>query len=117
MKKEDPFSIAGRTERSQKKFFSQNDPIVNPNTKIAVLIDGGSASTSEIVAGNIQDLDRGISIIHHLERIVQTVFPIDNDRTSKITANIPSGRLIQKKVILMIALKCSMFKMILYLLH
>ena len=95
-------SIAGRTERSQKKFFSQNDPIVNPNTKIAVLIDGGSASASEIVAGTIQDLDRGIIIGTNSfgKGLVQTAFPIDNDRTLKITTAkyyIPSGRLIQKK--------------------
>ena len=95
-------SISGRTERSQKKFFSQNDPIVNVNTKIAILIDGGSASASEIVAGTIQDLDRGVIIGSNSfgKGLVQTAFPIDSDRTLKITTAkyyIPSGRLIQKK--------------------
>ena len=95
-------SISGRTERSQKKFYSQNDPIVNVNTKIAILIDGGSASASEIVAGTIQDLDRGVIIGSNSfgKGLVQTAFPIDSDRTLKITTAkyyIPSGRLIQKK--------------------
>jgi len=95
-------SISGRTERSQKKFFAKIQPIVNEDVKIAILIDGGSASASEIVAGTIQDLDRGVIIGSNSfgKGLVQTVFPIDNNRTLKITTAkyyIPSGRLIQKK--------------------
>mgnify|MGYP003327310923 CR=1 FL=1 len=66
------------------------------------MIDGGSASASEIVAGTIQDLDRGLIIGSNSfgKGLVQTAFPIDSDRTLKITTAkyyIPSGRLIQKK--------------------
>lgn len=48
-------------EKYNQQYFTPNEPI---NTKIplAVIIDGRSASASEIVAGAIQDLDRGVII-------------------------------------------------------
>lgn len=48
-------------EKYNQEYFTPNEPI---NTKIplAVVIDGRSASASEIVAGAIQDLDRGIIV-------------------------------------------------------
>jgi len=95
-------SISGRTERSKKKYFAKLQPIIDEDVKIAILIDGGSASASEIVAGTIQDLDRGVIIGTNSfgKGLVQTAFHIDNNRTLKITTAkyyIPSGRLIQKK--------------------
>jgi carboxyl-terminal processing protease len=76
-------------------------PILDENIKIAVLINEGSASASEIVSGVVQDLDRGIIIGKRLfgKGLVQTVFGIDRKRSLKITTAkyyIPSGRLIQK---------------------
>ncbi|CAN5336454.1 S41 family peptidase [soil metagenome] len=48
-------------EKYNQNYFTPNEPI---NTKIplAVIIDGRSASASEIVAGAIQDLDRGVIV-------------------------------------------------------
>ena len=71
-------------------------------SKIAVLINQGSASASEIVAGAIQDLDRGIVLGQKSfgKGLVQTQYPIDENRSVKVTTAryyIPSGRFIQKR--------------------
>ena len=41
----------GKTKQSHRKYFSKNEPIVPSNVQIAVLINRGSASASEIVSG------------------------------------------------------------------
>jgi carboxyl-terminal processing protease len=67
---------------------------------IVVLIDYGSASASEIVAGSIQDLDRGVIIGQQSygKGLVQNVIPLNYNTKLKITVAkyyIPSGRCIQ----------------------
>ena len=91
----------GKARQSNKKYFSKNDPIVPSDIQIAVLINGGSASASEIVAGVMQDLDRGVVIGRKSfgKGLVQTVYNIDRNKALKVTTAkyyIPSGRLIQK---------------------
>lgn len=91
----------GRAKQSKKKYYSKNDPIVPDDIQIAVLINGGSASASEIVAGVVQDLDRGVVIGRQSfgKGLVQTVYNIDRNKALKVTTAkyyIPSGRLIQK---------------------
>ena len=43
-------------------YKSRVDPILNPDTKLAVLINGQTASAAEIVSGAIQDLDVGVIV-------------------------------------------------------
>ena len=95
-------STKGRTKDSNRTFYSRRDPIIPENIKIAILINQGSASASEIVAGSVQDLDRGIVIGQKSfgKGLVQTQYSFDDKRSIKITTAryyIPSGRFIQKR--------------------
>ena len=95
-------STKGRTKDSNRTFYSRRDPIIPKEVKIAILINQGSASASEIVAGSVQDLDRGIIIGQKSfgKGLVQTQYSFDDKRSIKITTAryyIPSGRFIQKR--------------------
>lgn len=70
-------------------------------TPIAILIDEGSASASEIIAGAIQDWDRGIIIGRRSfgKGLVQEQFQLNNGSAVRLTVAryyTPSGRSIQK---------------------
>lgn len=89
----------GRNVLNEKIYKTTTSPI---DTKIplAVLIDGGSASSSEIVAGALQDLDRAVIIgsRSYGKGLVQTTRPVPYNGLLKVTISkyyIPSGRLIQ----------------------
>ena len=91
----------GKTQKSKRKYESKTDPLVPSDLNITVLVNQGSASASEIVAGTLQDLDRAVVVGRSTfgKGLVQTVFNIDKNRALKITTAkyyIPSGRLIQK---------------------
>lgn len=69
-------------------------------TPIVVLVNGGSASASEIVSGALQDLNRSIVIGEKTfgKGSVQVVMPIGNSEALKLTVAryyLPSGRTIQ----------------------
>ena len=90
--------IRGRDGVSQ-KLYTRHEPLL-PNIPLAVLINGNSASAAEIVAGTIQDLDRGVLIGQRSfgKGLVQTTMPVGYNTYAKITTHkyyIPSGRCIQ----------------------
>ncbi len=94
-------STRGRYDAANREFSSGRTAIISDDVSIIILIDGGSASASEIISGAIQDLDRGIIIGRPSfgKGLVQSVFPLDRENSIKMTTAkyyIPSGRFIQK---------------------
>jgi carboxyl-terminal processing protease len=93
-------SIKGRDKNQEQIYKAKEEPIAG-NAKLAVLVDHGSASASEIVAGAIQDHDRGfiLGTKSFGKGLVQTVIPLSFNTSLKITTAryyTPSGRCIQE---------------------
>ena len=89
----------GRIKEFDKTYKTEEQPL-DVSIPIAVLVDQGSASSSEIVAGAIQDLDRGIIIGTQTfgKGLVQAVRPLGYNARLKITTAkyyTPSGRCVQ----------------------
>ncbi|WMX13665.1 MULTISPECIES: S41 family peptidase [unclassified Aureispira] len=91
--------IKGRDKATQQVFRTLNNPIDN-EIPVCVLIDRSSASASEIVAGAIQDLDRGVIVGQRSygKGLVQNTRNLSFGAKIKLTTAryyIPSGRCIQ----------------------
>ena len=89
----------GKARQARMQYSTQRNPM-DREIPLAVLIDGNSASASEIVAGVMQDLDRGIIIGTRSfgKGLVQQTAPISYGAQVKITIakyHTPSGRCIQ----------------------
>lgn len=92
--------VKGKLKDFNRTHKALNAP-VDLEIPIAIIIDGGSASASEIVSGAIQDLDRGVVIGEKSfgKGLVQQTKPLSYNSTLKVTVAkyyIPSGRCIQK---------------------
>ncbi|NLO03395.1 MAG: S41 family peptidase [Bacteroidales bacterium] len=92
-------STRGKVKQWDKAYKATNTPL-DTTIRIAVLTNSSSASASEIVAGAIQDLDRGLVIGSRTfgKGLVQTTRDLSYNTKLKVTTAkyyIPSGRCIQ----------------------
>jgi carboxyl-terminal processing protease len=89
----------GRIEQANNKYLATKKSI-NTELPIVVLINRGSASASEIVAGALQDHNRAIILGTRSfgKGSVQTILPLAPDKAMKLTTSLyftPNGRSIQ----------------------
>ena len=90
-------STKGRSEDSKQVFRTDTEPIL-ADLPLTVLINGNSASSAEIVAGALQDLDRAVIVGQRSygKGLVQTPRPLGYNAMLKLTTAkyyIPSGTL------------------------
>jgi len=94
-------SVEGKKEDQKMKFYAHSQGTISPYP-LVVLINGGSASGAEIVAGAIQDHGRGILLGTQTfgKGSVQTIFPLKDGSGLRLTTAryfTPNGRSIQAK--------------------
>ncbi len=94
----------GKLESSKLKYSAKPGDKTN-GAKLVVLVNGGSASASEIVAGALQDHGRGVIMGTDSfgKGSVQTILPLAKDKAIKLTTALyytPNGRSIQAQGIL-----------------
>ena len=95
-------STRGRARNSSRRFFDEN-PQQWPDLPIVVLVNEGSASAAEIIAGALQDHDRAVVVGSptYGKGLVQTLFTLGDKVALKLTTArwfTPSGRTIQRVV-------------------
>ncbi|MDE6783363.1 MAG: S41 family peptidase, partial [Paramuribaculum sp.] len=103
------FLPKGTTVRTTKGLAGRDDMTYTTTTKpiapelpLVVLVDGETASSAEITAGALQDLDRAVVVGARTygKGLVQSTYSMDNNGLLKVTTSkyyIPSGRLIQAR--------------------
>jgi carboxyl-terminal processing protease len=95
-------TVVVQRERKENMTYTANDGATQDNAPLVVLVDGGSASASEIVAGALQDHDRALVIGNATfgKGVVQTVYRVGGNNILKLTTGewlTPSGRSIHRK--------------------
>ena len=93
-------STKGRKSRENRKFFAKKGDRID-GKPLVVLINNGSASASEIVAGALQDQKRAILIgeATYGKGSVQSIIPLKNNGAIRLTISkyyLPSGRSISE---------------------
>jgi len=93
-------STRGRGDNTNKSYTSDRAPLL-PETPVVVLVNGQSASASEIVAGALQDHDRGVIMgtTTYGKGLVQNIRSLPHNTALKLTTAqyyTPSGRTIQR---------------------
>ena len=89
----------GNAPESHREYRTTTEP-VDTEIPIIVMIDSGSASSSEIVAGALQDMDRAVIMgkRSYGKGLVQSIRPVAYDGQVKVTTAkyyTPSGRCVQ----------------------
>lgn len=92
-------STRGRAKDAGHTFRTESAPVA-PNLPLAVLVNGNTASSAEIVAGALQDLDRAVLVGQKSfgKGLVQSTRPLGYNTMVKMTTAkyyMPSGRCIQ----------------------
>jgi carboxyl-terminal processing protease len=95
----DVVTTKGKNKESDRTYKTPIEPVF-PQLKLVILANRSSASASEIVAGSIQDLDRGVIVGERTfgKGLVQNIRPLNYGGHLKVTTAkyyIPSGRCIQ----------------------
>jgi len=93
-------STRGRSRGSTRQFFD-SDPQLDSKLPIVVMVNEGSASAAEIIAGALQDHDRALVVgtPSFGKGLVQTLYPLGESTALKLTTArwyTPSGRTIQR---------------------
>lgn len=90
----------GRVVEENRSYKTMSEPI-DLDIPVVVLVDGGSASASEIVSGSLQDLDRAVVVGTQSfgKGLVQRTYDLDYGSKMKLTIAkyyTPSGRCVQR---------------------
>lgn len=90
----------GKTPEQNRNYFTKNEPD-DTQIPLVILVNESSASASEIVAGSIQDFDRGVILGQRTfgKGLVQNILPMNYNTQMKVTVSkyyIPSKRCIQE---------------------
>jgi carboxyl-terminal processing protease len=97
----DKLIVYTKGRKSPKMEYKADKPGIFERGKLAILVDEGSASASEILAGAVQDWDRGVIVGRRTfgKGLVQEQYEMDNGSALRLTIAkyyTPSGRSIQR---------------------